>query len=449
MRTVQDTLESRLADVRRRIAGACARSGRRPDDVTLVAATKTVSAETLRAAWRLGLHQFGENRVQEALGKQAQLQDCPADWAMIGHLQTNKAAAVAGFADSFHALDSVRAAEALQRALKRVDRRMDVFVQVNTSGEHSKYGVSPGDAAALLSGLQPLNRLRVRGLMTLAVFSDDPDHVRACFRRLAQTRADLRERWSDVRDLSMGMSGDFETAIEEGADGSPDRPGDLRPAGDAGQRLLAPRGRVTVQATTAGRRRTVDLPADPIPRPKRGGEFASEELHEGGDAHRARAAAGRDQMQGNGRKRPVGHEGFEPTFRHIAPVDEVGLGRDAEPRAEGRRQRVGVIGPQRSGRPDHDLLAPRMDQSPGLGGRQIGVAEAGVADQIVRVLRSSPLREIVRTRHEMPPDGPQPARRERGIGQGRDPQGAIEAAADEVDDLVREVKVHRDIRMGR
>jgi len=213
----QDTLEVRLADVRRRIAEACARSGRRPEDVALVAATKTVPPETLRAPWCLGLHHFGENRVQEALGKQAHLQDCPAKWAMIGHLQTNKAAAVAGFADSFHALDSLRVAEALQRALDRVDRRMDVFVQVNTSGEASKYGVPPGDAAALLSGLQPLNRLRVRGLMTLAVFSDDPVQVRACFRQLAQTRTVLRERWSEVRELSMGMSGDFEAAIEEGA----------------------------------------------------------------------------------------------------------------------------------------------------------------------------------------------------------------------------------------
>nr|WP_199589710.1 YggS family pyridoxal phosphate-dependent enzyme [Lujinxingia litoralis] len=146
--------------------------------------------------------------------------DTDAGWAVIGHLQTNKARYVARFAQEFHALDSLRLAEALARRLEREGRGLDVYVQVNTSGEASKCGLAPEDVAGVVRELGVYSSLRVRGLMALAIFSKDADEERGCFRRLRGLRDQLREEmpepgWFD--ELSMGMSGDFEVAIEEGA----------------------------------------------------------------------------------------------------------------------------------------------------------------------------------------------------------------------------------------
>lgn len=212
-------IAANIETVKQRMAAACARVGRAPESVTLLPVTKTVPAERLRAAYAAGLRQCGENKVQEAKEKSEALADLDLSWSVIGHLQTNKAKYVARFADAFQALDSLKLAEALERRLEIEGRTLDVFIQVNTSGEESKFGLEPSAAAGFARALAPFERLKVRGLMTLAIFSADEAAVRVCFRRLRAAQAAIREAapGAPVDELSMGMSGDFEWAIEEGA----------------------------------------------------------------------------------------------------------------------------------------------------------------------------------------------------------------------------------------
>ena len=210
-----------LDTVRARIAAACRRAGRDPAGVRLLPVSKTKPEAMLRLAYAAGCREFGENKVQEAYGKWEAMQDL-ADlrWSVIGHLQTNKAKLVARFASEFQALDSLRVAEALERRLQAEGRSLDVFVQVNTSGEASKYGLSPEDVPAFLRALPAFPALRVRGLMTLALFSAEAERVRQCFILLRTLRDQLRQSAPasiGLDELSMGMSGDFEIAIEEGA----------------------------------------------------------------------------------------------------------------------------------------------------------------------------------------------------------------------------------------
>lgn len=209
-----------LAAVRARIAAACKRAGRDPAEVRLLPVSKTVEEARIRMAHAAGLSAFGENKVQEAREKAEAMADLGIAWSVIGHLQTNKAKYVARFAAEFHALDSLRLAEALDRRLQIEGRALDVFVQINSSGEPSKYGLAPDDAPAFLRALPAFSALKVRGLMTLAVFSADPARVRACFRLMRELRNRLRDAVPDgvaLDDLSMDMSGDYEIAIEEGA----------------------------------------------------------------------------------------------------------------------------------------------------------------------------------------------------------------------------------------
>lgn len=212
-------IAANLVDVERRIAAACARAGRERSSVTLLPVTKTVPAPVLRIAAGLGLTTFAENKVQEAMGKAEALADLPLHWTIVGHLQTNKAKPMARFAGAFHALDSLRVAEALQARLDAEGRVLDVFVQVNTSGEASKYGLTPDEAEAFARRLPDFPALRPQGLMTLAILSGEASRVRACFRLLRALRDRLMEALpgSGLAGLSMGMTGDFEMAIEEGA----------------------------------------------------------------------------------------------------------------------------------------------------------------------------------------------------------------------------------------
>jgi len=218
--TVED-FRRNLAAVRQRIAAACARVGRDAAGVRLLPVSKTVDEARIRLAHAAGCRQLGENKVQEAHRKWEALADL-ADlrWSIIGHLQTNKARQVARFASEFQALDSLRVAEALERRLQAEGRALDVFVQVNTSGEASKYGLAPEQVADFLRALPAFSALRVRGLMTLAVLSAEPARVRRCFVRLRDLRDRLRQDAPDgvgLDELSMGMSGDYEIAVEEGA----------------------------------------------------------------------------------------------------------------------------------------------------------------------------------------------------------------------------------------
>jgi pyridoxal phosphate enzyme (YggS family) len=182
--------------------------------------SKTVGEDRIRLAVAAGCRQLGENKVQEATRKHQSLADLDVDWSIIGHLQTNKARVVASYAAEFQALDSVRIAEALNRHLQASGRTLDVYVQVNTSAEESKFGLPPDEVPDFLALLPQYEHLRVRGLMTLAIFSSDTERVRQCFRRLRELRDRARVATPHLigdGGLSMGMSGDYEVAIEEGA----------------------------------------------------------------------------------------------------------------------------------------------------------------------------------------------------------------------------------------
>ncbi|OZI57736.1 YggS family pyridoxal phosphate enzyme [Bordetella genomosp. 4] len=210
-----------LADVYARITAACQRVGRDPAGVRLLPVSKTKDEASIRLAYAAGCRLLGENKPQEAYRKWEAMADLTdLHWSVIGHLQTNKAKLVARFATEFQALDSLRIAEALDRRLQTEGRALDVFVQVNTSGEASKYGLPPDDVAAFLKALPAFAALRVRGFMTLALFSAETERVRQCFVRLRELRDRLRQEAPSgiaLDELSMGMSGDYEIAIEEGA----------------------------------------------------------------------------------------------------------------------------------------------------------------------------------------------------------------------------------------
>lgn len=215
-----DDFRHNIAAVQAKIDAAAQRAGRDPSEVELLPVSKTVSEERIVNAVAAGCRRLGENKVQEAKRKHGNLADLDVAWSVIGHLQTNKAKDVAAFAAEFQALDSLRVAEALDRRLQAAGRALDVYVQVNTSDEDSKYGLEPEELPALLKQLPNYSSLRVRGLMTLALFSDDAERVRPCFQKLRGLRDRMREENPDLigdGGLSMGMSGDYELAIEEGS----------------------------------------------------------------------------------------------------------------------------------------------------------------------------------------------------------------------------------------
>lgn len=208
-------LADRLAQVRETIAGRQAAAGW-SHPVTIVAVTKTHGPEAVRAAWAAGLRDVGENRVQEALAKQEQVTDLPVAWHLIGALQRNKARHAAGRFALIHSVDREDLAAELGRRVAS-DARQAILVQVNCSGEPQKGGVEPDALPALLEAVAALPRLDLRGLMTMAELTDDPARQRAAFRRLRTLRDEAERRGVRLPELSMGMSGDFAVAVEEGA----------------------------------------------------------------------------------------------------------------------------------------------------------------------------------------------------------------------------------------
>ncbi len=208
-------LPARLAEVRARIAAAQARAGR-TGPVTIVAVTKTFGPEAVVAAVRSGLTAVGENRVQEALSKQDALPELGVDWHLVGTLQKNKARHAAGRFALIHSVDRLDLAAELDRRMAG-DGVQRVLVQVNCSGEPQKGGVEPAALPELLDGLRALSRLEMRGLMTMAELTDDPMRQRRAFALLRRLRDESQARGHALPELSMGMSGDFETAVEEGA----------------------------------------------------------------------------------------------------------------------------------------------------------------------------------------------------------------------------------------
>lgn len=215
--SVED-FRAKLSAVRARLEAAAERAGRDASEIRLLPVSKTVPEERLRNAFEAGVHEMGENKVQEALRKSENLAELGIRWVLIGHLQSNKAKDVAAFADEFQALDSLHLAQALDRRLQAEGRQLDVYVQVNSSGEESKFGLEPSEVAGFLREVAAFDSLRVRGLMTLAAHTDDEDRIRECFRVMRELRdAGLQEGTVGDGQLSMGMSGDFELAIEGGS----------------------------------------------------------------------------------------------------------------------------------------------------------------------------------------------------------------------------------------
>ncbi len=215
-----NTMAARVQQIRQRMDAACARVGRDPAEVTLLPVSKTFGEAAIREAVGLGFRRFGENRTQEIAQKAPGLADCNIEWVVIGQLQTNKAKDVARLASELQSLDRLELAEALDRRLQGEGRMIDVLVQVKTSPEDSKSGLEPAELIPLLRQLARFQTLRVKGLMTLAVLSQDTRAVRACFAHLRQLREQARNEAIEgiaLERLSMGMSGDFEVAIEEGS----------------------------------------------------------------------------------------------------------------------------------------------------------------------------------------------------------------------------------------
>lgn len=214
---VATDIAANVARVRERIARAAERAGRQPEDILLVGASKLMDADRVRRAIAAGLTDIGENYVQEAAQKRAEV-GADARWHMVGHLQRNKAGQAVEIFDMVQTVDSPRLARALARRAEAAGRTLEVLLQVNTSGEESKFGAAPEELEALAEAVAQLPSLRAQGLMTIGRWDPDPDSARPEFRLLRQLSERLQERDDlDMRWLSMGMSHDFEVAIEEGA----------------------------------------------------------------------------------------------------------------------------------------------------------------------------------------------------------------------------------------
>jgi PLP dependent protein len=204
-------LKSNLEALMSRINAACLRAGRSPHEVKLIAVSKTVNTETIEAAFKLGIRHFGENRVQEAESKIEALAHLKpaAVWHMIGHLQSNKVKTSLELFDTIDSIDSIALAEAINA---RADRKIPVLLQVNIASEASKSGFEIAEIKQAFKKASNLPALEIKGLMTVAPIAGDPEEVRPVFRRLRELRDDF-----GLKDLSMGMSDDYEVAIEEGA----------------------------------------------------------------------------------------------------------------------------------------------------------------------------------------------------------------------------------------
>ncbi|MDH3743864.1 MAG: YggS family pyridoxal phosphate-dependent enzyme [Acidobacteriota bacterium] len=214
-----DAVITRCREVQRRIVEACDRSSRRPDEVRLIGAGKRQDLERLRAAYEAGLRAFGENQVQEAIVHGAELAD-DIDWHLIGPLQSNKARSAAAFFSTIQSIDRIKIARVLERQATRLGRTLDAFLEVNLGGEPTKHGFAPSALEEGLDDLADLENIRIVGLMAIPPMAESPEQSRRWFAELRR----LRDRFFSLPSwngrpgyLSMGMSADFEIAIEEGA----------------------------------------------------------------------------------------------------------------------------------------------------------------------------------------------------------------------------------------
>ena len=217
------SIAENVAQIRECIVGAARRVGRDPQAITLMAVSKTFGPERIREAYAAGLRVFGENRIQEFAGKSDALPDLrSAEWHMIGHLQTNKAARAVALFTAVDSIDSLRLAEKLNASARAAEKKLSALIEINVGGEAAKTGLTPSapDLEQLLRSAQELRHLEFRGLMTIPPFSDDPQQARPYFRKLRELRDQITARRLPavcMQELSMGMSHDFEIAIEEGS----------------------------------------------------------------------------------------------------------------------------------------------------------------------------------------------------------------------------------------
>jgi pyridoxal phosphate enzyme (YggS family) len=216
----ESSITQNLAEVRGRIAAAATSAGRDPSSVQLIAVSKTFPIAAVREAFAAGHRDFGENKVQEGLQKYTTSADLPIRWHLLGHLQTNKARKAASAFAMIQSVDSVELLQKLERAAEESGRTLELLIQVDLAREATKYGAPPGEVPRLFEAAAACRAARIVGLMTLPPIPDTPEDARPWFRRLR----DLRDEWLAsgvpapmLRELSMGMSGDFEVAIQEGA----------------------------------------------------------------------------------------------------------------------------------------------------------------------------------------------------------------------------------------
>ena len=215
---MQETIKNNILQIRERIEEAASRAGRRPEDITLIAVSKTHPAEAVDEAAACGILDFGENKVQEMVSKQP-LVTAPVRWHLIGHLQTNKVRQVVGKTVLIHSVDSLHLAQEIDKRSALAGIVSDMLVQVNAAEEESKFGAGLAEAEELvMQAAESFKNIRIRGLMEIAPYAEDPEDIRIYFRQVAQLYERLKCAGLNTFDtLSMGMSGDFETAIEEGA----------------------------------------------------------------------------------------------------------------------------------------------------------------------------------------------------------------------------------------
>jgi pyridoxal phosphate enzyme (YggS family) len=217
MSAANDAIASRLASVRQRIELAALAAGRRPESITLLAVSKTKPAEAVRAAFAAGCTEFGENYLQEGICKARLLADLPLHWHFIGPIQANKTRPIAEQFDWVHSVDRLKVAQRLSAQRPAEKGPLQICLQLNVSGEASKRGVDVDELAALAAAVERLPNLRLRGLMAIPAPSDDPVEQRTAFAAVRHALEQLQQRWPQLDTLSMGMSGDLEAAIAEGA----------------------------------------------------------------------------------------------------------------------------------------------------------------------------------------------------------------------------------------
>jgi len=206
-----------LDTIRRRIASTCLRAGRKPEEVTLIAVTKTFGSALIREAVRAGCRDFGENFVQELLRKREELGGEDIRWHFIGHLQSNKVRHIIEWIHLIHSVDSVNLGNEISKRAQNAGRTVEILVEVNSTAEKTKYGVQPEEAAGLIQRLQELDHVTVAGLMTIGPLAPDPEESRPAFRTMKNLMDTLKMGGITLPHLSMGMTNDFEVAIEEGA----------------------------------------------------------------------------------------------------------------------------------------------------------------------------------------------------------------------------------------